>query len=120
MDIDDKILSLNNGRCYYIVVNDEIYKIGYSDCKGGIMSTIRSYRDSGNTGRPSDRTHGIHVLITEQLLYENKVEVYFHYMESKKHELLLMDGSSFIVESSLSGKILESHNMEIYKKKHNN
>jgi len=60
-NIDNSILTQKNSRCYYIVVNDEIFKIGYSDCDGGIKSTINSYRSSGNSGRPSDRTHGIHV-----------------------------------------------------------
>lgn len=99
-DVDNSILSQKNGRCYYIVVNDEIFKIGYSDCDGGIKSTINSYRSSGNSGRPSDRTHGIHVLISEQLLLGNNVEIYFHY-----NPLINVD--------------LEVKNMEIYKIKHN-
>ena len=35
-NIDKKILKQNNGRCYFIVVNDNIYKIGYSDANGGV------------------------------------------------------------------------------------
>jgi hypothetical protein len=118
-DVDNSILSQKNGRCYYIVVNDDIFKIGYSDCDGGIKSTINSYRSSGNSGRPSDRTHGIHVLIAEQLLLENKVEIYFHYNPLINVNLTLMDGSVIQIENSISGKILELKNMEIYKNKHN-
>jgi len=118
-DVDNTILSQKNGRCYYIVVNDEIFKIGYSDCDGGIKSTIGSYRSSGNSGRPSDRTHGIHVLIAEQLLLGNKVEIYFHYNPLINVNLTLMDGSVVSIENSISGKILELKNMEIYKNKHN-
>jgi len=118
-EIPNNILSQNNGRCYYIVVNGDIFKIGYSDCNGGIKSTIRSYRSSGNGGRPSDRTHGIHVLIAEQLLIGNKVEFYFHYVPLMKNNLELMDGSIVSIDRSLSGKILEEYNMEIYKKIHN-
>lgn len=118
-DVDNTILSQKNGRCYYIVVNDEIFKIGYSDCDGGIKSTISSYRSSGNSGRPSDRTHGIHVLIAEQLLLGNKVEIYFHYNPLINVNLTLMDGSVVSIENSISGKILEFKNMEIYKNKHN-
>lgn len=114
-NIDEKLLKLENGRCYYIVVGEEIYKIGYSDCKGGIKSTINAYRSSGNSGRPSDRTHGIHILISEKLLLRNKVEVYFHYNELVSSKLSLMNGSSILVENSISGKILESKNIEIYK-----
>jgi len=118
-DVDNTILSQKNGRCYYIVVNGEIFKIGYSDCDGGIKSTIGSYRSSGNSGRPSDRTHGIHVLIAEQLLLGNKVEIYFHYNPLINVNLTLMDGSVVSIENSISGKILELKNMEIYKNKHN-
>jgi hypothetical protein len=118
-NVDNSILSQKNGRCYYIVVNEEIFKIGYSDCDGGIKSTINSYRSSGNSGRPSDRTHGIHVLITEQLLMGNKVEIYFHYNPLMKVDLTLMDGSVVSEEVSISGKKLELKNMEIYKNKHN-
>lgn len=118
-DLDNTILSQKNGRCYYIIVNEEIFKIGYSDCEGGIKSTINSYRSSGNSGRPSDRTHGIHVLIAEQLLLGNVVEFYFHYNPLVKIDLTLMDGSVISVENSISGKLLEVKNMEIYKNKHN-
>jgi hypothetical protein len=118
-DVNNTILSQKNGRCYYIVVNSEIFKIGYSDCDGGIKSTIGSYRSSGNSGRPSDRTHGIHVLIAEQLLLGNKVEIYFHYNPLINVNLTLMDGSIVSIENSISGKILELKNMEIYKNKHN-
>lgn len=110
----NEILNQNNGRCYFIVVNDEIYKIGYSDCQGGIKSTIDTYKSSGNSGRPSDRTHGIHVLIAEELLKGNKVEVYFSYNPIIEFEITLMDGSKKIVSQSLSGKILETENMNIY------
>lgn len=113
-DVQDKILTQNNGRCYFIVVNDEIYKIGYSDCQGGIKSTIDTYKGSGNSGRPSDRTHGIHILITEELVKGNKVEIYFTYNPSIDVEILLMDGSKKLVSHSFSGKILETENMSIY------
>lgn len=118
-NIDERLLKLENGRCYYIVVDEEIFKIGYSDCTGGIKSTINAYRSSGNSGRPSDRTHGIHVLIAEKLLSGNKVEVYFHYNELVESKLSLMDGSTILVENSISGKILESKNIEIYKNREN-
>jgi hypothetical protein len=113
-DVPNKILTQNNGRCYFLVVNGVIYKIGFSDCQGGIKSTIDSYKNSGNSGRPSDRTHGIHILIAEELLKGNEVEVYFTYNPTINVELELMDGSKKIVSHSLSGKILELENMKIY------
>lgn len=113
-DVSNKILTQNNGRCYFLVVNSEIYKIGFSDCQGGIKSTIDTYKGSGNSGRPSDRTHGIHILIAEELLRGNKVEVYFAYNPDISVELDLMDGSRKTISHSLSGKILETENMAIY------
>lgn len=113
-DVSNQILTQNNGRCYFLVVNGEIYKIGFSDCQGGIKSTIDTYKSSGNSGRPSDRTHGIHILIAEELLRGNKVEVYFAYNPDISVELDLMDGSRKTISHSLSGKILETENMLIY------
>lgn len=119
-EISNDILRQENGRCYYIVVNSTIYKIGYSDCKGGIRSTISSYRSSGNSGRPSDRTHGIHILIAEELLKGNNVEIFFNYNDLISIDLKLMDGNSVSVDHSISGKILELKNIDIYKTNNNN
>lgn len=67
--------SREGGRVYLIVVNGEIFKIGGSQSKGGISSTLGFYI-AGNTGRPSIRTYGINYLIEQELLKENLVEVY--------------------------------------------
>ena len=115
-DIDNPIFTENNGRCYLIVVNKKIFKIGYSDCKGGIKSTINTYKNSGNSGRPSDRTHGIHRLIAEQLCLNNEVEIYFFANPMTTHDMTLIDGSVISVKESLSGKPLEIKNLEIFKK----
>jgi len=119
LSIENSILTQKNGRCYYIVVDGEIFKIGYSDCEGGIKSTINSYRSSGNSGRPSDRTHGIHVLITEQLLLDSSVEIYFHYNPIIEVNLCLMNGDIITIENSISGKILEIENVSFYRNKYN-
>lgn len=74
-NVPSKFLNNPSGRVYIIAVDDVIYKIGGSQCGGGIRSTWSSYC-SGNTGRPSDRTYGINVLIQEQLNLGKKVEVY--------------------------------------------
>jgi hypothetical protein len=113
-DVSNQILTQNNGRCYFIVVNNIIKKIGFSDQNGGIKATIESYKSCGNSGRPSDRTHGVHMLIAEELLKGNKVEFYFSYNQDIEVEILLMDGTKKIVKQSLSGKILETENMKIY------
>jgi ribosomal protein S17E len=110
----NNILTQNNGRCYFIVVNGEIYKIGYSDQIGGIKATIESYKSCGNSGRPSDRTHGVHVLIAEELVKGSSVEFYFTYNENIEVELTLMDGTTKSISNSISGKILETENMKIF------
>ena len=113
------ILTQNNGRCYFIVVDDDIFKIGYSDQKGGIKATITSYMSSGNSGRPSDRTHGIHILIAEQLLMGKKVEFYFSYNDDIDFTIKLMNGEDKIIKQSLSGKTLEIENVRIFKEREN-
>ena len=75
-DVPKSYLKDNTSRIYYIVVNDVIYKIGSSSCNGGIRMTLESYRSCGMSGQPSDRTHGVHVLIREELDKGNKVEMY--------------------------------------------
>jgi hypothetical protein len=45
-----------------------------------------------------------------------KVEIFFTYNELVSVELKLMDGSTTKIEQSVSGKILEVQNMEVYKR----
>ena len=73
--LDRKFLSNPAGRVYIIAVDDVIYKIGGSESGDGIRGTWGSYC-GGNTGRPSDRTYGINVLIQEQIALGKKVKVY--------------------------------------------
>jgi len=81
--IDNKILKDNSGRVYIIVSNGVIKKIGGSEAKGGIKSTMSSYQ-GGLQGGPSIRTYGIHLLISEELEKGNKVEIYIITSEKKK------------------------------------
>tara|TARA_R100001086_G_scaffold200255_1_gene116528 strand:+ start:463 stop:999 length:537 start_codon:yes stop_codon:yes gene_type:complete len=71
----------NEARVYFIVVNDEVVKIGGSNAKGGIYGTISPYC-SGNGGRPSDRTFGVNYLIEQELIKGSKVELYAQWMPS--------------------------------------
>ena len=64
-----------NGRIYFIVVDDEIYKIGSSECKGRIKNTFNFY-ESGLGGSPSIRTFGIHLLIQEELNLNKHIKIY--------------------------------------------
>jgi|694.fasta_scaffold149363_2 hypothetical protein len=71
-----KQLTQNNGRVYFIVVNGNIYKIGGSQDSKGIKGTFHWYQNCAFTGGPSLRTHGIHVLIHDELEKGNVVEIY--------------------------------------------
>ena len=82
-ETDDKtILKDEAGRVYLIVVNGEIYKIGASNCKGGIKKTISVYRDLALVGTPSVRTFGIHQLIKQEL--DKGYSVEFYLIQSQK------------------------------------
>tara|TARA_R110000772_G_scaffold20466_3_gene56814 strand:- start:6815 stop:7411 length:597 start_codon:yes stop_codon:yes gene_type:complete len=118
-ECDTNVLTQDNGRCYFIVVNEVIYKIGYSDSKGGIKNTLSSYK-GGNSGRPSDRTHGIHILITQELLKGNSVDIYFTYNENIEVPVKTMDGKTTTIITSISGKHLELENVKLYLEAENN
>ena len=111
-----KLLSTDKGRCYFIVVNDIIYKIGYSDSKGGIRNTWTSYKN-GNAGRPSDRTYGIHHFINNELKNGSKVEVYFLINKTTKVQVPTMFGYEEI-EDSVSGKHIEKLCLKQHKERY--
>lgn len=71
----ENLVKKENGRIYFILVEDEIVKIGCSECKGGMRSTFASYK-AGLSGSPSLRTFGIAHLISEELEKNHKVEIY--------------------------------------------
>jgi len=73
--LDKKILKDNSGRIYLLVSDGIIMKIGGSQSKGGIKSTLSFYQ-GGMQGGPSIRTYGIHLLLKEELEKNKKVEVY--------------------------------------------
>jgi hypothetical protein len=75
MNIDD-VLKDKSGRVYMIVVNGKIYKIGGSMDKKGILGTMGWYEKNAFSGRPSIRTHGIHMLIDKELQSNNTIEIY--------------------------------------------
>jgi len=73
--IDNKVLKDNSGRIYLIISDGIIMKIGGSQSKGGIKSTLSFYQ-GGMQGGPSIRTYGIHILLKEELEKDKKVEIY--------------------------------------------
>jgi hypothetical protein len=80
-----------NTRIYYLVVNDEIVKIGGSSSRGGIKATLQFYT-SGNTGSPSIRSYGINYLIHEAVESGAPVEVYCQWYESVKSRFQTISG----------------------------
>jgi len=72
-------ISSDFGRIYLIVKRNgdenEILKIGKSECKGGMKTTFSFYQ-GGLGGSPSIRTFGIHHLIYNELLQNNQIEIY--------------------------------------------
>lgn len=70
------ILTDVSGRVYLITSNKQVKKIGGSQDKGGIKGTLKWYSNSALSGSPSVRTHGIHILIKEELDKGNDVEFY--------------------------------------------
>ena len=64
-----------NGRIYFILADNKIYKIGSSAGKGGIKTTF-SFYISGLGGSPSILTMGIHALIQELLDTGKEVKIY--------------------------------------------
>lgn len=77
---DPETRKQNNARVYFIVVDDEIYKIGSSASKGGIKNTFQSY-EYGRGGAPSLRTFGITCLIQEQLDLGKQISIFAIFSE---------------------------------------
>ncbi|HVT75213.1 MAG TPA: hypothetical protein VHD69_02265 [Candidatus Paceibacterota bacterium] len=84
--LEQEILKDSSGRIYLIVVDGVIKKIGGSQSKGGIKSTLLFYQ-GGMQGGPSIRTFGIHLLIRRELEQNKKVEIYM--ITSKKTKTLV-------------------------------
>ena len=111
---DKKTQTKENGRIYFIVVNDEIYKIGQSACKGGIKTTFSFYQ-GGLGGSPSIRTFGIHVLIQKELDQGNKIEIYALF---NKAIFVEVQGITSIITKEVFPDVREMENLcrEDYKK----
>jgi len=74
-----RLISLEYGRIYLIVKQtdsgNEILKIGKSECRGGMKTTLAFYQ-GGLCGSPSIRTFGIHHLIHDELQRGNRIEIH--------------------------------------------
>jgi len=111
---EKEIQKKENGRIYFIIVDDEIYKIGSSECKGGIKNTFAFY-EGGLGGSPSIRTFGIHLLIQEQLNLGKTIKIYALFIEPIK---VIIHGLLSSVEKITYPQIKEMEDLcrEDYKK----
>ena len=75
-------LTNNAGRIYIIATDEDILKIGKSECKGGLKGTFGFYK-GGLGGSPSIRTLGIHLLIAERLK-KDKIYIYCKWVKPIK------------------------------------
>ncbi len=97
IDEDGKVLNKSFlrkriGFVYLIVINSEIIKIGGSQGKGGIKSTMNFY-EGAMQGGPSIRSYGIHLLIQKELKEGKKVEFYVIVSEEIKTQIKGLFGS---------------------------
>ncbi|MCX6718458.1 MAG: type II restriction endonuclease [Candidatus Staskawiczbacteria bacterium] len=90
--LDNKILRKRVGFVYIIVINKIIKKIGGSQGKGGIKSTMNFYQGAMQGG-PSIRSFGIHLLIKKELDEGKKVEFYVIVSKEIKTEIKGLFGS---------------------------
>ncbi len=84
--LDRAILRKRTGFVYLIVINKKIKKIGGSQGKGGIISTMNFY-EGAMQGGPSIRSYGVHLLIEKELEKLKKVEVYVIISKEVKTEI---------------------------------
>ncbi len=97
--IDNKRARTQGGIVYLIVVNNIIYKIGYTRAKSGISSAMVSYQ-GGLGGSPSLRTFAIHLLIYYELEKDNVVEIYAIFSD--------------VIKGTIKGLFKEHENVSIY------
>jgi len=111
---DKEIQKKENGRIYFIIIDDKIYKIGSSECKGGIKNTFAFY-EGGLGGSPSIRTFGIHLLIQEHLNLGKNIKIYALFIEPIK---VIIPGLLSSVEKITYPQIKEMEDLcrEDYKK----
>lgn len=84
--LDKDILRKRSGFVYLIVINGRIKKIGGSQGKGGIKSTMNFY-EGAMQGGPSIRSYGIHLLIKKELEQGKKAEIYVIVSKEVKTEI---------------------------------
>lgn len=117
----DLLRKTKYSRVYIIAVGDpnlkgeeEIYKIGASEDASGFKGTFGAYRNCGNSGRPSDRTHGIHIFIAEQLLLGKSVVFYGYFGPQLQCTIPTIYGTMVRKTITPPAKILEHESVSEY------
>lgn len=105
--LSQNILTENVARVYLIVVNDEIYKIGGSQDKGGMKGTLRIYQDGGIKGRPSIRSFGVWYFLFYTITRGAKIEIYMIYQENFTTNVKGLLGFHVVNNAAISYKLME-------------
>lgn len=105
--LSQNILTENVARVYLIVVNDEIYKIGGSQDKGGMKGTLRIYQDGGIKGRPSIRSFGVWYFLFHTITRGAKIEIYMIYQENFTTNVKGLLGFHVVNNAAISYKLME-------------
>lgn len=117
--LPQNILMENVARVYLIVVNDEIYKIGGSQDKGGMKGTLRIYQDGGIKGRPSIRSFGVWYFLFYTITQGAKIEIYMIYQENFTTNVKGLSGYHIVNNAAISYKLMEECCIEDFKKYEN-
>lgn len=116
--LPQNILTENVARVYLIVVNDEIYKIGGSQDKGGMKGTLRIYQDGGIKGRPSIRSFGVwYFLFYTITTQKTKIEIYMIYQKNFKAKVKGLWGFHTVNNAAISYKLMEECCINDFRKK---
>jgi len=110
--LDQHILRKRFGFVYIVVVDGVIKKIGGSQGKGGIKSTMNFY-EGAMQGGPSIRSYGIHLLIKKELDKGRRVEFYVIVSREVKTEIKGLFGRR--IGSVVAFKEMEEECNEDYK-----
>jgi hypothetical protein len=117
--LPQSVLTDNLARVYIIVVNGEIKKIGGSQAKGGMKSTLEIYRDGGVSGRPSIRSFGIWYFLYHTILQGHRIEVYMIFQENFESEIKGLFGKKKVKDAYISYKLIEHCCLDDYRAREN-
>tara|TARA_R100000951_G_C2645540_1_gene182471 strand:- start:945 stop:1526 length:582 start_codon:yes stop_codon:yes gene_type:complete len=99
---------------YFFIIDGEIYKIGQSECKGGIRGCMNFYLKSGQDD-PSITRFAINSMIRKELQKGKCVEVYVKCIEPIQIEIPTLNG--MIIENVVAGgKSMEENMVKEFKK----